>query len=194
MEQDPMTEGARIPPLPESEWTDGVRALFRRMEGLGCVDGVPKLNVPLTLAHHLELAEAFQPFGGHLLLHSSLPKRTYELVTLRTAWLSHSPYEWARHEPAGRRAGLTDAQIDGIKAGPDAAVWTDPLDRALLRAVDQLKRDSDIDDELWAILVEHFDNKQIMDLIMTIGMYAMLAMLLNAARVQMEDGPFFTPA
>ena len=33
-----------------------------------------------------------------------------------------------------------------------------------------------------------------MDLIMTIGMYAMLAMLLNAARVQMEDGPFFTPA
>jgi len=25
-------------------------------------------------------------------------------------------------------------------------------------------------------------------------MYAMLAMLLNAGRVQMEDGPFFTPA
>ncbi len=189
-----MTDGPRIPPLPESEWTEEVRDLFHRMEGLGCVDGVPKLNVPLTLANHLELAFAFQPFGGHLLLNSSLPKRTYELVTLRTAHLSHSFYEWARHEPAGRRAGLTDEQIEGIRIGPDASIWTDPLDRALLQTVDQLKRDTDLDDELWAILRDNFDYKQIMDLIMTIGMYTMLAMLLNAGRVQMEDGPFFTPA
>src|SRR4051812_38055005 len=173
-----MTNGPRIPPLPQSDWTAEGCDYFRRSEGVGCVDGEPKINVPLTLAHHLELAEAFRPFGAHLLLNSSLPKRVYELVTLRTAFLSHSPYEWSKHEPAGRRAGLTDEQIDGIKAGPDAPVWTDPLDRALLRVVDQLKRDTDVDDEHWAILSDHFDRKQIMDLIMTVGMYAMLAMVL----------------
>jgi hypothetical protein len=80
-----MTEAPRISPLPESEWPPEVREYFRDMEGLGCVNGEPRINVPLTLANHLALGKAFQPFGGHLLLRSSLPKRIYELVTLRTA-------------------------------------------------------------------------------------------------------------
>jgi AhpD family alkylhydroperoxidase len=189
-----MTRTPRIAPLPESEWTPEVRRYFRESEGLGCVDGEPRINVPLTLANHLDLADAFRPFGGHLLLRSSLPKRTYELVTLRTAHLCHSHYEWAKHEVAGRRAGLTDEQIEGIRQGADAPVWTDPLDRALLRITDQLKHDTDIDDEHWAILTANFDQKQIMDLVMTVGMYAMLAMVLNAGRVQLEDGPAFSPA
>lgn len=189
-----MAETPRIKPLPESEWTPEVRQYFRDMEGLGCVNGEPRINVPLTLANHLALGKAFQPFGGHLLLRSSLPKRLYELVTLRTAHLCHSHYEWAKHEAAGRRAGLGDAEIEGIKQGADAAVWTDPLDRALLRVTDQLKLDTDIDDEHWAILTAHFSTEQIMDLVMTIGMYAMLAMVLNAGRVQLEQGPAFSPA
>ena len=189
-----MTEAPRIPPLPESEWTPEVLDYFRSMEGLGCVDGEPKINVPLTLANHLALGRAFQPFGGHLLLRSSLPKRVYELVTLRTAYLSHSPYEWAKHEVAGRKAGLTDEQIEGVKEGADAACWTDPLDRALIRVTDQLKRDTNIDDEHWAILAANFSREQIMDMVMTIGMYAMLAMVLNAGRVQLENGAAFSPA
>lgn len=184
----------RIKPLPQSAWTPAVRQYFRNSEGAGCVDGEPKINVPLTLANHLDLANAFQPFGSHLLLASSLDKRTYELVTLRIAHLCNSAYEWHKHEPAGRRAGLTDEQIEGVKTGADAPVWTDPLDRALLRVTDQLKHDTDIDDEHWAILTAHFSTEQVMDLVMTIGMYAMLAMVLNAGRVQIEDGAFFTPA
>jgi alkylhydroperoxidase family enzyme len=184
----------RIKPLPKAQWTPAVRQYFRNSEGAGCVDGEPRINVPLTLANHLALANAFQPFGSHLLLNSSLDKRTYELVTLRIAHLCNSAYEWHKHEPAGRRAGLTDAQIEGIKQGPEAAVWTDPLDRALLKVTDQLKHDTDIDDEHWAILSAHFSTEQLMDMVMTIGMYAMLAMVLNAGRVQIEDGPFFTPA
>lgn len=184
----------RIKPLPQSAWTPAVRQYFVNSEGAGCVNGEPKLNVPLTLANHPDLANAFQPFGSHLLLRSSLPKRTYELVTLRTAHLCNSHYEWAKHEPAGRAAGLSDEQIEGIRQGPDAAVWTDPLDRALLRVTDQLKRDTDIDDAHWAVLTASFSTEQIMDLVMTIGMYAMLAMVLNAGRVQLEEGPFFSPA
>jgi len=184
----------RIKPLPSSEWTPAVRQYFRNSEGAGCVGGEPKINVPLTLANHLALANAFQPFGSHLLLNSSLPKRLYELVTLRTAHLCNSHYEWAKHEVAGRKAGLTDEQIEAIRRGPDCPVWTDPLDRALLRVTDQLKHNTDIDDEHWAILTEHFTTEQIMDLVMTIGMYAMLAMVLNAGRVKLEDGPAFSPA
>lgn len=189
-----MSQTPRIAPLPESEWTPEVREYFRDMEGLGCVGGVPRINVPLTLANHLALGKAFQPFGGHLLLRSSLPKRIYELVTLRIAHLCKSHYEWAKHEVGGRRAGLSDAEIEGIRQGADAPVWTDPLDRALIEVTDQLKHDTDIDDEHWAILTANFDQKQIMDLVMTIGMYAMLAMVLNAGRVQLEQGPAFSPA
>mgnify|MGYP006287807079 CR=1 FL=1 len=94
----------RIKPLPQSRWTPAVRQYFVASEGAGCVGGEPKINVPLTLANHLALANAFQPFGSHLLLNSTLPKRTYELVTLRTAHLANSAYEWSKHEVAGRNS------------------------------------------------------------------------------------------
>lgn len=180
----------RIPPIRRDEWTDEVRDYFRISEGIGSSGGEPTLNVVKTLAHNVPLAAAYRPLGGHLLQTSSLSPRDRELVTLRTAWLCHSRYEWNKHAILARELDFSDADFAAIEMGHSSPHWS-PYEGALIHAVDQLKANTDIDDAVWAALSERLDRKQLLDLIFTVGMYAMLAMALNAARV--EEEPEFTP-
>ena len=57
----------------------------------------------------------------------------------------------------------------------------------VLRAVDELDDESRISDATWAALGEHFDDRQRIDLIFTVGTYAMLAMAFNTFGVQLDQ-------
>ena len=175
----------RIPPIGPSQWTDEVRAFFAQREGAGGQPAFSKLNITLTLAHHPDLAIPYLKFGMHILKGSTLSARVREIATLRTAWLYRSDYQWVKHAQGAKQAGMTSAEIEAIKAGADAPVWSE-FERHVLRAVDQLRNDTAIDDETWNGLAEHLDRRQLLDFIFTVGSYAMLAMVLNAIRVQLE--------
>jgi len=60
--------------------------------------------------------------------------------------------------------------------------------RAVMTAVDELHNDAFISDATWAQLMKKYDNKQVMDLIFTVGQYNMLSMALNSMGVQLDDG------
>ena len=51
-----------------------------------------------------------------------------------------------------------------------------------------ISADSHITDETWAALNKHFDKKQIMDLVFTVGQYNLVSMALNTFGVQLDDG------
>ena len=68
--------------------------------------------------------------------------------------------------PIGRRAGLTDDEIDRIKLGADAPGWSE-ADAALLRATDDLLREQFITEPVWAELARHFQERQCMDMVFT---------------------------
>jgi 4-carboxymuconolactone decarboxylase len=175
----------RIPPITPSQWTDEVREFFAQREGAGGQPGLSKLNITLTLAHHPDLAIPYLKFGMHILNGSTLSGRVREIATLRTAWLYRSNYEWDKHAQAAKNIGMTGEEIEAIKAGADAPVWSQ-FERYLLRAVDQLRNDVAIDDETWNCLAEHPDRRQLLDFLFTVGSYAMLTMVLNGIRVQLE--------
>ena len=48
----------------------------------------------------------------------------------------------------GGEEGLTDAQLEAVPGGPDAAVWSD-RERALLSAVDEMLDRDAVGDETW---------------------------------------------
>jgi 4-carboxymuconolactone decarboxylase len=175
----------RIPPITPSEWTDQVREFFAQREGAGSQPGLSKLNITLTLAHHPDLAIPYLKFGMHILNRSTLSGRVREIATLRTAWLYHSEYEWDKHAQAAKNIGMTAEELEAIKTGADAPVWS-KFERHLLRAVDELRNDVAIDDETWNGLAEQLDRRQLLDFLFTVGSYAMLAMVLNGIRVQLE--------
>jgi 4-carboxymuconolactone decarboxylase len=151
----------------------------------------PATNIFRTLVRHPGLFRRWLPFGGKLLA-GKLPPRDRELAILRTGWRCGSEYEWGQHVLIGRAAGLTDEEINRIQAGPDAAGW-DPADAVVLRAADELHDDSCIQESTWNLLADRYDERQLIELVMLIGHYHMVAFTLNTLGVQREPGvPGFT--
>jgi len=171
-------ETPRVPPLPVEELDPEIR------ERLG--DG-PVLNIFRTLAQHPKLMKRWLVFGNHVLGRSTLPPRERELVILRIGWLCRSAYEWGQHVTIALGSGLSQTEIDRIPQGPDAAGWSE-LERALLRATDELHADAFISNETWAALAAHLETQQLMDLIFTVGQYNLVSMALNSLGVQPEPG------
>jgi alkylhydroperoxidase family enzyme len=114
------------------------------------------------------------------------------LVILRIGYLCRSGYEFTQHTAIGKRAGLTDDEIGRLKAGADAPGWNE-TDIALLKACDDLHHDQFITDPTWALLRKHFNDKQCVDLIFTIGQYTQVSMLLNSFGVQLDPGQTLDP-
>jgi len=151
----------------------------------------PATNIFRTLVRHPGLFRRWLPFGGKLLA-GKLPARDRELAILRTGWRCGSEYEWGQHVLIGRAAGLTDEEILRIQAGPAAPGW-EPSDALLLRAADELHDDSCIQESTWSELAARYDDRQLIELLMLIGHYHMVAYTLNSLGVQREPGvPGFT--
>lgn len=146
----------------------------------------PLSNMVATFTWHPALTKAFLTFNTHL-FKSTLSDRVRELVTVRVGWLRRSEYEWAQHAAMARAAGISDEEIAAISEGPDWPGWS-PLDAALLRSVDEIVADRYVSDETWEALATHFDRKELMDLVFTIGTYDMLAMAFNTFGLELDPG------
>ena len=171
----------RIAPLPEAQWTDRHRALVREYAPDGRVD-----NALATLFHVPELAEGIMPFVEFLDEESALEPRHRSLLLLRTAWLTHGQYQWSVYASSGREAGLTDAELRRIAAGPDADGWSD-FDSAHLRLADELFRNSSVTDRTWTTLAVRYNLTQMMEAVTNVNLSTLIAMMFNTMGVQPND-------
>jgi len=176
----------RVLPIPPGDLPEEVRTALKGWLRPDATVVPPPLD---TMARHPDLTRAFLGFNRHLLFNSTLPARTRELLVLRTAAICDSEFERAQHEVIAKREGLDDTEISRVADGPDAAGWSDH-DAALLRATDELLSTWTLSDATWAQLTTSLDEHQRMDLVFTVGAYAVLAMGLNAFGVHPDlDAP-----
>jgi len=148
--------------------------------------GGQPLNIFGTVAHHPDLLRRWLVFATHVLAKSTLPARDRELLILRTGWNCASRYEFSQHVEIGLRSGITAAQIEMVKVGPEAG-WDD-ADRLLVVAADELHTSSTLSDATWAALTARYSTEQVLDAIAAVGNYHFVAMLLNATGVQLDPG------
>src|SRR6478735_351390 len=80
-----------------------------RPQGLGALG---------LLAHHVELATAYNTFNGHILFATTLTARQRELVVLRVAARRESEYEWAQHAVLAGDAGISVEEVSLVVDGP----------------------------------------------------------------------------
>ncbi len=172
----------RIAPVAKDAWTGAQREILAPLEAQGRA-----WNVFTTMANHPALAKDWLQFGGHILSRSTLPARDREVLILRIGWLCRSEYEWAQHARIGKAAGLSDADLQRIMDGPEAAGLAGH-DTLLIQAVDELHEDAFISDETWSALAKTYDTQQMMDLVFTVGQYNMVSMALNSFGVQLDPG------
>ena len=187
-------EGPRIAPLPPAEWPDEMAVALAALRPPNPRHpfpprdpGRPKgLNVLGTLARHPELARAFHTFNGHVLFASTLTPRQRELLVLRVAAVRDAEYEWEQHLIQAADAGIEPSEVARVAEGPDAEGWA-PLERAMVRAVDELIADATISEETWDALAAELDDQQLMDLVFTVGAYDLLAMAFRSFGVELDD-------
>jgi AhpD family alkylhydroperoxidase len=182
----------RLPPLPDDAWDDEVRAALTGFLPRRRHNAREAGNALATLVRHPDLARSFLGFNVHLLVRSTLPARLRELAILRVAARRGCGYEWTHHARMAAAAGLTPAEIEraGRHAGSgDRASVPDGLEAAVLRAVDELDDDSVLSDRTWGVLCEHLDERQLMDLVFTVGAYCLLAMAFNSFGVEPDPDP-----
>jgi alkylhydroperoxidase family enzyme len=155
---------------------------------LAAATGGRPANVFTTLGRHRRLFRRWLRFASALMPGGNLPRTDSELVILRVAHNCDCDYEWHHHKRLGELAGLSAAEVKGVRHGPDAEGWT-PRQRLLLRVADALHADRDIPDDLWASLRSELPDTDLIELCLLVGHYEMLAMTLNALRVQPDPLP-----
>jgi 4-carboxymuconolactone decarboxylase len=174
------TDGPRLEPVPRAEWDE---RLTRLLESAPGGTGEP-MHIFTTLAHQPEVFRRWLGFGGAL-LNGRLPGRVRELVILRTSARVDGPYEWAHHIELGEAQAITLAEMTELGGDLSATAWT-PLERAALDAVDETVDNGAIADGTWSVLVRDLDAGELVELVMLIGHYLMLATVLRSLRVPIE--------
>lgn len=172
----------RLAPLPDEEWDDRARAAVAALLPPERANARDAGNLLGTMVRHPDLTRAYLKFNAYLLVDSTLSARVREIALLRIVQRRDCPYLWSHHVPIAQRAGLTVAEIDAIRDGTVA----NEEDRLIVRAVDELDENSAISDPTWAELGGHFDDRQRMDLVFTVGCYAALAMAVNTFGIEDE--------
>jgi alkylhydroperoxidase family enzyme len=170
----------RIPPLEPKDWTLEQR---KRFDPNGT--GQRAANVFVTFVRNPPADRLRGPINQHILNSTTLSVRQRETLLMRIGVLCRSEYEWAAHSRIGRRAGMTDADVARIIAGPDSG-GGDPLEVALIRATDELYRDDRVSDDTWGALAKGLDTKQLLDVLIAVGGYRATSMAINSAGVQLD--------
>lgn len=182
---------------PEGGWSSLARArlsapvpaarglLFRstaRLSGLFGRQEVPDVLTVLHLNPRLFWAWLF--FASRLMPYGKLPPTLREKIILRTAWNCRSRYEWGQHVDIALRAGVSDADIVRLSQGPQAC--TSPHEQAVLQACDELCRHTLVSDDTWQRLSQHYPDSLLIEILLLVGHYQMIAGFLNSAGLTLE--------
>ena len=161
-------------------------AAFIEKAGLKGPDGT-SINIFGTLAHHPDLLRRWMVFAGHVMSKNTLPPRDREILILRTGVRCASRYEFAQHAEIALSCEMTPDEVLATKGSVEEWSGSD-VERLLLTAADELHDDQVISDATWAGLSEHYDTRQMMDIVFTCGQYTLVSMFLNTAGVQIDAG------
>ncbi len=172
-------DNPKVSPLPVADWDPSLARVLDDMQG-------QPLNVHALMAHHPELLNAWWNFRNHSVAGGALGGRSGELVILRVAVHMESWYEWASHVVRALSSGLSLAEIERSRLGPQAPGWT-AADALLLQAVDDLMSDHAIAAGTLTKLSNYYDTRQIMDLIAIQGMYVILGCMLNTWVLELDE-------
>jgi 4-carboxymuconolactone decarboxylase len=146
------------------------------------------------------LANAPNVFGGwtqmvdELFDSPTFDRRMREVVILRVAHLQGSRYELGQHVGIARTAGLTEQQINAIlDAGDLDAAGFRRTERTALDVTTELCSTHRLRDDTFAAAQAVFGDEAFTELLMIISCYYGLALVLNAADLDVDAMARFQP-
>ena len=154
---------------------------FSRLAGRATGTAPPAIFT--TLGRGRGLFWGWLHFAGRLMPGGRLPRRETELVILRVACLRGSAYEWEHHVRLGARAGVTRADVERVRAGSTSSGWRGH-EQLLLRVTEELLDTRDLGDATWDELRAAYDERTVIEVLLLVGHYDMLATTLGTLRLE----------
>ena len=99
----------------------------------------------------------------------------------------HAEYEWVQHVPIARAVGVTGAQIAALQHGDPVAASFSPLEHAVLRFTREVVRDARASAAAFAAVREALSPREIVELLMVIGQYMMLARVMATVEMELDE-------
>jgi alkylhydroperoxidase family enzyme len=172
---------SRIAPL-KPPYPPEIQGQFDRI-----MRGAPPLMLFRVMAGHARAWEKFQ--SGSLLDRGPLSLREREIVIDRSCALSRCEYEWGVHVTFfAAAAHLTEEQVRAtVLGGADETCWSE-AERALITAVDALHHRATLGATEFEALSAHYDEDQILEIILLCGFYRTVSYLANGLDLPLEEG------
>ena len=169
---------ARLP-LIDPETTSGdIRASFDRMP--------VKLNIFRMMAHAEANMIPAMRLGNSILHKQKLSAVNRELLILQAAQLEGGAYEWRQHMPIALGVGCTQAQVDAVERGDYDAAALNEAERALLKFGREVVENVRVPDAIFAAIRKHFSDQEIVESIVAIGFYMMMARVTEATETDLD--------
>ena len=170
---------ARLPYVDAAQAPDPVRDALGR---------VPPLNIFRMMAH---AETAFRPWlrwGAKLLEELQLDPLLRELAILRVARLTpHAEYEWVQHVPIAKAVGASDEQVEALERDDPAADCFSAVQRLVLRFTTEVVWEARASDDTLEQLASVLSPREMIELLMVIGQYMMLARVMATTRMEIDE-------
>ena len=134
-----------------------------------------------------EMARRCFDFLDYLRFRTSVNKRLNEFAILIQARIANAQYEWWAHETIARKAGLSDAVMNDLRACLRPTTMQDD-ERLVYDYCVQLTLNHRVPDALWQEAIDKMGEQAVVDLTVLSGTYVMVSMLLNATQVGIPGG------
>lgn len=175
----------KIPYANLDEVPQKVRAFFDKMQAN--TDGADIMNIFKMAAHSDASVRELIRLGNRLLMKAHLDHRWRELAILRIAQLLGARYEWAQHVPIAVDTGISKEQVREIESWRESSLLDDN-DKTILRFTEEVVTDSRPQDETFEAASKFLDETSLVELVISIGYWSLIAKLLKTFRVDVEPG------
>jgi len=159
-----MVNMARLPYLNVDEFPEEVRALLA---------GIPQLNIYRLLAHTPNALQVLTLAAANM-HQAEIDQR-----------LTGSRYMWVQHVALARSVDVSEAHVEAIPRGADAEVYTN-VEKLVLRFTDEMTENIKVSETTYHALAEHLNARCLMELAIAIGMYGMMARIMDTFEVELE--------
>lgn len=170
---------ARLPYVDPDKAPEPVREALER---------VPPINIFRMIANAETAFRPWLAFGGALLSSLELDARLRELVILHVGRLSGAEYEWVQHVPIARAVGASEEDVAAIERGELDADCLGADVHAALRFTTEVVHDVRASDEALAAVREHLSPRAVVELLLVIGQYMMVARVAETAGIEIDEG------
>ena len=143
------------------------------------------LNIYRMLMHTETAMPGYVALVRSLLQELKLDPALREIATLRAGKLSRSAYVVQNHLKFARAVGVSEEKIQALVEGKDSSAFND-LERLVLQFTEEVIRDVKASDATFKALAARLGNREIAELVLVIGFYAMTARFLETLEVDLD--------